>query len=202
MEPADRPAASPPSPSSPGPSGAVPPEVVESSTRAERRPRDMVLSLLVLLVPIALFLAFYRGVLGGDGPVPIDPSAAVDSARRANAFPVAVASGLPEGWTSISATFNDAYGGKALRIGYDAPGGGGVQLVETNAPVEAVVPGELGGNAAAQGAVDVNGRSWQRYTARPGERALVLLKPQRTTIVLGSGSEDELKTLAASLGTG
>src|SRR4051812_2017541 len=40
----------------------------------ERSPRDMTLSLVVLLVPIALLLIFYRVVLSGDAPVTVDPA--------------------------------------------------------------------------------------------------------------------------------
>jgi Protein of unknown function (DUF4245) len=171
----------------------------EPVTRTERRPRDMVISLLVLLVPIALLLVFYRAVLGGDQPVAVDPAAAVGSAQRAGAFPVATASGLDSGWRPISATFGEVEGGRVLRIGYVTPDGDGAQLIETNAPVEGFLPTELTAEARPEGSLDVGGKAWQRYTARPGERALVLLEPARTTVVVGNASEDELRELAGAL---
>ena len=76
----------------------------EPIARNERRPRDMAISLLVLLVPIALLLVFYRVVLGGDEPVVVDPAPAVESAQRAGAFPVTTPTGLADGWRPISAT--------------------------------------------------------------------------------------------------
>jgi hypothetical protein len=174
-------------------------EVVRSATRSERRPRDMVISLLVLLVPIALFLVIYCTVLGGDDPVTIDTSPAVEAAQAAKAFPVALPAGLDTGWKTVSAAFGDVAGGKALRLGYVSPDGDGVQLAETNAPAESFLPGELTAAAHPEGTVQIDGTAWQRYTTRPGERALVLLEPTRTTIVVGTASEDELRRLAAAL---
>ena len=175
------------------------PEVVESAQRSERTPKDMALSLLVLLVPIALLLLFYRFVLDGDEPVPVDPAPTVATARAANLFPISEPTGLDDGWTPVSAAWQQVEGGRALRIGYVTPGGGGVQVVQTDAPVDSFLPIELSASARPEGSVDVAGTAWQVYTARPGERALVLLEPDRTVYVLGSASEDELRELAASL---
>lgn len=174
-------------------------EVVRSAARAERRPRDMVISLLVLLVPIALFLVLYRTVLGGDNPVTVDTSPAIQAAQAAKAFPVAVPVGLDGRWKTVSATFGDVTGGKALRLGYVSPDGDGVQLTETNAPTDSFLPAELTAAAHPEGIVPLDGMTWQRYATRPGERALVLLEPTRTTIVVGKASEDELRQLAAAL---
>ena len=157
------------------------------------------MSLLVLLVPIALLLLFYRFVLDGDEPVRVDPAPTVATARAANLFPVSEPTGLDEGWTPVSAAWQQVDGGRALRIGYVSPGGAGVQVVQTNAPVESFLPVELTADAQPEGNVDVGGTAWQTYTARPGERALVLLEPERTVFVLGSAPQDELRELAASL---
>jgi hypothetical protein len=172
----------------------------EPIARNERRPRDMAISLLVLLVPIALLLIFYRAVLGGDEPVVVDPAPAVESAQRAGAFPVTTPTGLDDGWRPISATFGEVDGGRVLRIGYVTPDGDGAQLIETNAPVQGFLPTELTAQARPEGSLDIEGKAWQRYTARPGERALVLLEPSRTTVVVGKASEDELRALAGALG--
>ena len=159
----------------------------------------MAISLLVLLVPIALLLTFYRVVLGGDEPTRDDPAPAIAQARAVNAFPVSEPVELPDGWRPIRATFRQADGGRALRIGYVSPEGRGVQLLESNVPPERLLPAELTRNSQPQGATEVAGRSWQRYTARAGERALVLLEPERTVIVVGDAAEAELRDLAASL---
>jgi hypothetical protein len=66
-------------------------------------------------------------------------------------------------------------------------------------PAERLIPAELTAGAKPEGTMDVAGQSWQRYTARPGEQALVLLQPERTVIVVGSAHDDELRELAASI---
>jgi len=179
------------------PSAAERDEIVRSKTRSERSPRDMALSLLVLLVPIALFLGFYRVVLQGDAPIPIDPASAVAQARAANAFPVSDPP-RPEGWTVTSATFQQPEGGRVLRVGYVTPDGTGMQLVQGNVPAERLLRGELGERPVPTGTVDLGGRGWQSYDARPGERALVLLEPARTVVVVG-GDDAELRELAGAL---
>ncbi|MFI6231694.1 DUF4245 family protein [Micromonospora echinospora] len=167
--------------------------------RSERSPKDMAISLLVLLVPIALLLAFYRGFLGGEEPTTVDPAPAVEQARAANVFPVAEPSGLGSDWQTITARFQQTEQGASLRLGYLTPEGRGVQLVQSNVPVERLLPQELTDQSQPQGALDLEGRSWQRYTARGNERALVLLEPARTVIVVGDATENELRELADSV---
>lgn len=173
--------------------------VVEVQTRAERSPKDMAFSLLVLLIPIALILGFYRIVLGGDEPVVVDPAPAVAEARAANAFPVSEPVGLASGWRPVTASFRQVDGGQTLRIGYVSPEGDGAQLIQSNVPPERLVPAELRGSGQPQGRTELAGRSWQRYAARAGEHALVLLEPARTVIVVGGATEEELRVLAGKL---
>ncbi|WP_165945258.1 DUF4245 domain-containing protein [Micromonospora sp. KC723] len=171
----------------------------KQKSRSERSPKDMALSLLVLLVPIALLLAFYRGFLGGEQPVVVDPGPAYESARSANAFPVSEPTGLGSGWRTVSATYRAVDGGVNLRVGYLTPEGRGVQLVQSNVPPEKLLPQELTAQGQPQGPTDLGGRSWQRYTGRGNDQALVLLEPGRTVIVVGDAREGELRQLADSL---
>ncbi|WP_091348385.1 DUF4245 domain-containing protein [Micromonospora rhizosphaerae] len=183
----------------PGLSGDYPaPPARLDKQRSERSPKDMALSLLVLLVPIALLLAFYRGVLGGDQPSTVDPTPAVEQARAANAFPVSQPNGLGSDWRTVSAHYQAQDGGSTLRIGYLTPEGRGVQLVQSNLPADRLLPAELSGGQP-QGPADLAGESWQRYTARGNEQALVLLEPSRTVIVVGDARERELRQLAGAL---
>ncbi|MEV0002423.1 DUF4245 family protein [Micromonospora sp. NPDC050980] len=176
---------------------APPPD--REKARTERSPKDMVLSLLVLLVPIALLIAFYRGFLGGDSPVTVDAAPAFEQARSANAFPVAQPTGLDSDWRTVNARFRTEADGATLRIGYVTPEGRGAQLVQSNVGAEKLLPAELS-DGQPQGPVDLpDGLSWQRYTARGNEQALVLLEPNRTVIVVGDARESELRWLATSL---
>lgn len=186
--------------SHPAVSGDQPaPPARREKARSERSPKDMALSLLVLLVPIALLLAFYRGFLGGEEPITVDPAPAVEQARAANAFPVAQPTGLGSDWRPVSARYQSEEGGSTLRLGYLTPEGRGAQLVQSNVPADRLLPAELS-DGQPQGPADLpGGGSWQRYTARGNEQALVLLEPNRTVIVIGDASENELRELAGSL---
>lgn len=182
------------------PSGSRPADrAPDNRVRSERSPKDMAISLLVLLVPIALLLVFYQVVLGGDEPVKVDPAPAVAQARAANAFPVSEPAGLGGGWRPVTAAFQQADDGRTLRVGYVSPEGRGVQLVESNVPPERLLPTELSRSGQPQGPTEIAGRGWQRYAARAGELALVLLEPDRTVIVVGDAPETELRDLAAAL---
>ncbi|MGQ5260332.1 DUF4245 family protein [Micromonospora sp. ZYX-F-536] len=177
----------------------APPPRLEKPARSERSPKDMAISLLVLLVPIALLLAFYRGFLGGDEAATVDPAPAIEQARAANTFPVSQPEGLGSGWRTVNARYQTVEGGAHLRIGYLTPEGRGVQLLQSSVPAERLLPTELTGQAQPQGPTELAGRTWQRYTARGNQQALVLLEPTRTVIVVGDARDNELRHLAGAL---
>ncbi|RZU50227.1 uncharacterized protein DUF4245 [Krasilnikovia cinnamomea] len=167
--------------------------------RAERPPRDMVISLAVLLVPIALVLIFYRVVLDGDAPRSIDPGPTIQQAQAASVFPVAEPRGLGDDWHVASATWRREATGATLRLGYVAPGDAPVQLIESSVPAETLLPRELGRTLAPHGFYQNAGRAWQRYAAGAETQALVLLEKNRSVIVLGQADVRQLEKLAASL---
>lgn len=184
---------------------AVPAAPADPTTPAQarpapsRRPRDLALSLVVLLLPIAVLLGIYRLVHQGDEPLLIDAAPVVEQARSAGDFPVAAPTGLADGWRTVSARYVGGAGEAVLRIGYLAPSGAGVQLVESDRPAEELLAEELTSAARPRGTRPIAGRDWQRYAGRPGEIALVLLEPERTLLVVGTGAEDELAELVAAL---
>ncbi|WP_408631808.1 DUF4245 domain-containing protein [Micromonospora palythoicola] len=175
----------------------VPPPA--AAAKSERSPRDMAISLLVLLIPIALLLAFYRGFLGGDQPNTVDPAPAFEQARSAGAFPVSEPTELGDGWRTVRAAYRTAEDGATLRVGYVTPEGRGLQLVQSNVPPDRLLPAELTDEGRPQGQADLGSGTWQRYTARGNEQALVLLQPQRTVIVVGDARDNELRTLATAV---
>ncbi|WP_234584125.1 DUF4245 domain-containing protein, partial [Micromonospora sp. MH99] len=182
-----------------GERSAPPPRVAAAATKAERSPKDMAISLLVLLIPIALLLAFYRGFLGGDQATTVDAAPAIEQARSANTFPVSEPQGLGSGWRTVSARYQTVEGGANLRIGYLTPEGRGVQLLQSNVPAEKLLPAELTDQSQPQGPTELAGRTWQRYTARGNQQALVLLEPARTVLVVGDARDNELRELAGAL---
>jgi len=176
---------------------AADPDVVVAAP-AGRRPRDMILSLLVLLIPVALLVGIYRVVHQGDQPVVIDPAPTVAEARDAG-FPVAEPAGLGAGWRPVSAVFRSDAEETTLRLGYLTPAGSGVQVVQGTVPVERLLTAELGDSARMEGTVDAGGIPWQRYAAGRLGHALVLLEADRTILVLGNATDAELRALAAAL---
>jgi hypothetical protein len=174
-------------------------ETAGASQRPSRRPRDLALSLAVLLVPIALLVGIYRVVQKGDEPLLVDAAPVIAQARAAGDFPVAEPTGLPDGWRTLSARYVGGDGAAVLRVGYLSPSDAGFQLVESDHTAEAIIGEELTVAARPLGTVRVDGRDWRHYAARSGEEALVLVEPERTLIVVGSGPEEELTELASSL---
>ncbi|MEU7849666.1 DUF4245 domain-containing protein [Micromonospora parva] len=187
------PAATDPTPS------PTPPPPAAAAGKSERSPKDMAISLLVLLVPIALLLAFYRGFLGGDQATTVDPAPAIEQARSANVFPVSQPQGLGSDWKTVSARYQTVENGANLRLGYLTPEGRGVQLLQSSVPADRLLPAELTSQGQPQGPTELAGRTWQLYTARGNQQALVLLEPTRTVIVVGDARDNELRELAGSL---
>ncbi|MGC4786586.1 DUF4245 domain-containing protein [Micromonospora sp. DT178] len=198
VEPAGAPGAAPPDGGAETGEQPAPPPGIDTR-KSERSPKDMAISLLVLLIPIALLLAFYRGFLGGDQPTTVDPAPALESARAANAFPVSEPAELGDGWRTVSAKFQTVEGGSSLRLGYLTPEGRAAQMVQSSVPPERLLPTELTAEGQPQGQTDLGGRTWQRYTARGNEQALVLLEPNRTVIVVGDARDNELRHLATAI---
>ena len=183
----------------PGPAGATTPPADERlGSRGERSPRDMALSLAVLLVPIALALLFYRFVLSGDAPVTVDVSPTIQEAQSAQVFPIA-APRLGDDWHASSATWQRTSAGATLRIGYVDPDKDPILLVESSITAQTLIRTELTETAAPAGTFQAGERSWQRYTGRPGEEALVLFEKGRTIIIVGKTDQRNLDALATSL---
>lgn len=181
-------------PSSPTPDRPAP--------ASSRGPRDLILSLLVLLIPTVLLVGGYQLIAGRTEPVPVDQSQQIDAARRAG-FDVTEPTGLSADWVPVSAVFRQAEDGATLRLGYVTPAGAPVQVVESTVPTDRLLVEELsdrrGAPPAPTGAVTVAGATWERYAGPDGETALVRRDPDRTLLVIGRADESELQQLATAL---
>jgi hypothetical protein len=168
------------------------------SAAGTRRPRDLAISLLVLLVPVLVLVGGYQLVSGRTQPVTVDQTPAILAARGAG-FEVAEPTGLGPDWVPVSGVFRTVDGGATLRLGYLTPAGEGVQLVQSTVAAARLLTEELTEDAAPAGTVEVDGIAWQRYPGRSGETALVLREAEHTLLVVGPAAESELRRLAASL---
>jgi hypothetical protein len=198
VEPASTEAAPPPSEEPPASAPASQEKSENLGRRAERSPRDMTMSLAVLLIPIALIVLFYKFVLSGDAPVTVDPSSTIQEAQAAKVFPIAVPK-LGDKWHASSAAWQKTAAGSTLRIGYVDPDDNPVQLIESNIDSQNLARTELTSSAAQIDRYGTGGRTWALYTGRPGEQGLVLFDQGRTIIILGTAKADKLEALAASL---
>ncbi|GAA1588340.1 DUF4245 domain-containing protein [Actinoplanes couchii] len=165
-----------------------------------RRPRDMIISLLVLLVPIALMMGFYRVVLDGDRPVSIDPASSIDLASRA--FPVAVPAGLTEDqdWHITSANFRREDNGATLRIGYIPPSDKAILMIQSNVDASVLVPAEVGAQGQRTGTFRTGQRTWLQYSGRTNETALIATEETRTIVILGDSADTaNLEKLATAI---
>jgi hypothetical protein len=168
-----------------------------ASRVSDRRPRDLLLSLAVLLVPILLVVLAFQYLGADDEVTVVDPGPAFDQAHEAG-LAVVRPGGLPAGWQAVSAVTREESGVVTLRVGYVSSSGGFLQLVQSDRDAEPLLRRELGGGRPL-GTELIRGVSWQVYPGRDGERALVLLQPERTVLVLGRAPAAELRTLAGSL---
>jgi hypothetical protein len=171
---------------------------VAVAERLTRRPRDMIMALAVLLAVVFTVFGIYR-CTGGDAAPTVDAAAAYEQARSGGAFPVLQPQGLGTKWRAVSALYQPDAAGSVLRVGFQTPQNGNLQLVEGNVAPDTMLARELGAGGKPTGQVDLNGRSWQTYTARKGERAMVLQEPERTVIIVGAAADAELRTLASAL---
>jgi hypothetical protein len=168
-----------------------PAEVI--TNRPTRTAKDMVRSLVVLLIPVAVIVAIVWAN-GGNDAVVTDPGPVIAEAQAAS-FPVAAPHDLAADWKPITAT----YGDNTLRIGYVTPSGGGVQLVESTAEVNGLLIQELGDDTRPDGVVTAGAATWNAYQLHNGQRALVRTGNGRTIIVIGNADQSELAVLAAAV---
>lgn len=169
-------------------------------TRGARSPRDMALSMAVLLVPIFVLLVVYRVFFAGDAPIAVDAGETYATAQHGAHFTVQVPRDLPPGWTPIAAKFETVTDGSVLRVSYVPPARTGLQLVESDRPVNSLLPDELGSDAQPGNLIDIGGLQWRTYpVAKGGGRALVLAADGYTTMISGTASDADMRTFAASL---
>lgn len=165
-----------------------------------RRPRDMIISLAVLLIPIALLMGFYRVVLEGDRPVSTDPTSSIELASRE--FPVAQPAGLTEDqdWHVTSANFRRENGGATLRLGYVPPSDKAILMIQSTVDPSMLVPAEVGEEGRRTGTFRTDQRTWLQYDGRPGETALIATEQTRTIVIIGDrGDTENLERLASAL---
>jgi uncharacterized protein DUF4245 len=161
--------------------------------------RDMVYSLLALLVPILIAFGAWQ-YLNSDRQVnTVDPSESIAEAHQSARFTVITPHGLPDGWKTTSADTTLSGKTVTLRLGYVTPSGGFAQLVESDRDSAALLAGSVPRDARPAGTERIAGAPWSKYTGEKNHAVLALLRPHRTILVVGQTSDTEMRALAASL---
>jgi hypothetical protein len=175
-----------------------PPEVNTTALRLSRTPGDMLKATLVMLVPVAILVALYVFFFGGNNVIRIDPTQSYADARAAAQFTVLQPADLASGWKPVSSQFQPGKTG-LLRVGYVAPDGDGIQLIETNEAADTVLNAELGSIPTFGKSVEAGGLTWGLVDGKGSNVALVNTDSARTVIITGNASQSDLSDLAASL---
>ncbi|MFD7924190.1 DUF4245 domain-containing protein [Streptomyces sp. NPDC059740] len=166
--------------------------------------RDMVLSLAVIGVAVAVMYAF----------IPHDDSAKAEraavqrvsyrvelaTARRAAPYAVAAPVGLPHAWRATSVSYKATPDGKggAWHLGFLDPHDQYAAVEQSDAePADFVHEVTLNAHRT-KGSQQVDGDRWVRYEGAK-YRALVREQPGVTTVLTGTASYSELGRLAGAL---
>ncbi|MBD0323409.1 MAG: DUF4245 domain-containing protein [Aldersonia sp.] len=167
--------------------------------------RDMALS----LIPLVLICVAFAAVASmcsiapfgpKSGPIPdfdIDAALSADAAQYG--FPIRNPR-LPDGWQPNSGshgTVTGNGGGEFSTVGYITPAGRYMQLTQSNATEEELVPHEVG-DRSATGTEQVAGRTFVVY-AEPGSEPVWVSNLGEVRVLLrGAGSHDEFTALATA----
>jgi hypothetical protein len=136
----------------------------------------------------------------GDAPVAIDAAGTYATAKHDAHFTVLEPVELAPGWTPIAAKFELDNDGSVLRVSYVPPDRTGLQLVESDRPVDAFLPDEVGSDSQPGDLIDIAGQQWRVYPdAKGGGRALVLAGNGYATVIIGTATDQDMRTFAVSL---
>lgn len=172
---------------------------------------DMVRSLAVILIPIALITVFFSRNLT-DYPVQtVDWQPVLAQARQEAPYPVLAPEGLPDTWRPTQATWvakgdpylNDQVSVRNLwQLGYLDPKDIFISVNQGDEQPQQLVA-ELTRDGLAEGSSEVKGQTWVRYVS-PDERtrSLVLAAPKVTTVVVGDTTYEALEAFAGTLTSG
>lgn len=170
--------------------------------------RDMLLSMLPLVL-ICLVIAGIASqcTLSPGGPTPgqvphVDINAVLKYDARDLGFPIRNP-GVPEGWQPNSGsrgTVAGDHGGDVSTVGFITDKGRFVQLTQSSASEETLVPWVAGDNRSPSGAEQVGAESWTLYPQEGSEQIWVTDLGDVRVLLTGSGSTEEFTTLADAVG--
>lgn len=172
------------------------------------RSRDMIISLAVIMVPVAL-IAWFFTTPAEDEVQRVDVAATLQVAQEQSNYPLLVAEPLPEGWTPVRVAWaqsgkpwitSEPAVGDSWQVGYLSPDGiyfGVQQRDESRAEFVSATTRE---GKALGAEVEVAGIVWERYESEDERtRSLVATDGDVTSIVTADADFIALESFAATL---
>ena len=168
--------------------------------------RDMVLSLGVVVVPIAIVMILLPATAPANPVTAIDAAdyqTTLNAARAGEAFHVLAPASVPSGWQVTSENYTMPGDGPAdWHIGYIVSGSAYAEVEQTTEPIGGFLTDQQS-NASDVANVQIDGVTWQEYTGTtPTALKTVLVRTATgsvTELVAGTASLAQLEQLAGSL---
>jgi hypothetical protein len=184
--------------------GNVPPgEQVVRPKRVAATVWDMVRSLGVMAVVVALTLVFVPGLLHPNKSQrfpAVTYSDDTEGFHQVTGQRALVPTGLAKLWYANSASLSHSGAHAHLHIGWVTPTNAYAALEESNdrsAPFIVAILGQRGATVA--GTQDVNGVAWDRRVSARGENSLTRKIGAITVVITGSATTAQQEALAGSL---
>ncbi|MER7764418.1 DUF4245 domain-containing protein [Streptomyces sp. NPDC097619] len=159
---------------------------------------DMVRSLAVIGAIVALIYIFIPHDDEADPTRVVDYRVELITARRAAPYPVAAPAGLPADWRATSVSYQRK-NSDAWHLGFLDPGNQYVAVEQSTDPgVDKFIRAVTQRAEATEATQRAGELTWERWEG-PKYNALVRKDRGYTTVVTGTGSFEQLGTMAASL---
>ena len=175
------------------------------------RAKDMLLSMGVLLVPLALIIAFFT--LNPDEDVAaIDMAPELQRAEAESPYSVLRAEQLPDGWKPVRAAWakdgskwidNKPADGNAWLAGYMGPDGIYYGIEQRDRGVEDVIQRVTRRGRETGSTVEAAGLKWKSYESSDGRTtSLVAVQDNWVAVVAADTNLDAVRAFATTLSAG
>jgi Protein of unknown function (DUF4245) len=165
--------------------------------KGKKTVRDLVLSLAVIMVAAGVMYLFVPHDDSEPDIQRVDYDVELLTARRAAPYPVAAPVGLPDTWKATSVRYQGDHF-DTWHLGFQAPGGQYVAVKQSTQKPKAFIADASQGAKETKVTEHIGDRVWTRFTGGRYD-ALVLSEDGATTVVAGTGSFDQLTTMAKAL---
>jgi hypothetical protein len=160
---------------------------------------DMVRSMSLVLVVVGVVVLLTVRANPHEKLQQVDYSLQLQQTRLAAAYDVFAPVGLGDTWKATSARGENVEGVVTWHLGLVTPAEHYAAVEQSDGPVTAFLDDFVAG-ATKSGVVTISGVRWQRLEGgKPEQRALLLRGRGVTTMVTGSATFSELRTLASAL---